>query len=159
VSSFPLLSRAKRKSSSAAWNERTLPLWLRIAGIMLLIGQWCFALFPGYAVHGVHLTFAGGYSLLTLLIATRVVLSHGGYDLSLELKSRGLHVVGALVAASAFARFLAPLAPHTYFHHLAYASFGWSLGVGAWALFFLPRMWVSVGPPLIQLGLSHPGRL
>ncbi len=119
----------------------SLPLWLRIAGIMLLLGQWSFALFPGYAVHGVHLTFAGGYSLLTLLIATRVVLSHGGYDLSLELKSRWLHVLGALVAASALARFLAPLAPASYVHHLAYASFGWSLGVGMWAFLFLPRMW------------------
>ena len=118
-----------------------LPLWLRVAGVMLLIGQWCFALFPGYAVHGVHLTFAGGYSLLTLLIASRVVLSHGGYDLSWELRSRGLHVVGVFVAASAIARFLAPLAPTSYVHHLAYASFGWSLGVGAWAILFLPRIW------------------
>lgn len=118
-----------------------LPRWLRVSGIMLLIGQWCFALFPGYAVHGVHLTFAGGYSLLTLLIATRVVLSHGGYDLSFELNSRWLQVIGALVAGSAIARFLAPLAPTSYLHHLAYASFGWSLGVGVWAILFLPRMW------------------
>lgn len=122
-------------------RQGALPFWLRIAGIMLLIGQGSFALFPGYAVHGIHLTFAGGYSLLTLLIATRVVLSHGSYDLSFELKSRWLHVIGALVAASAFARFLAPLAPTSYVHHLAYASFGWSLGVGAWAILFLPRMW------------------
>lgn len=122
-------------------RQGALPFWLRIAGIMLLIGQWSFALFPGYAVHGVHLTFAGGYSLLTLLIATRVVLSHGGYDLSFELKSRWLHLIGALIAASAFARFLAPLTPTSYVHHLAYASFVWSLGVGAWAILFLPRIW------------------
>jgi len=122
-------------------RQGSLPTWLRIAGIMLLIGQWSFALFPSYAVHGVHLTFAGGYSLLTLLIATRVVLSHGGYDLSIELKSRSLHMIGAFVAISALARFLAPLAPTSYVHHLAYASFGWSLGVGTWAVVFLPRIW------------------
>jgi hypothetical protein len=57
-------------------------LWM--AGWFILAGLWFSALFPAHAIAGFHIVFLGGFGLLTLGIATRVVVTHGKYPLQHE---------------------------------------------------------------------------
>lgn len=70
--------------------QGSLGLGIRASVYCLGIGFLLAGLFPAYGIHFVHLSFIAGFSLLTILISTRVVLAHGGYNLSIELKSRSL---------------------------------------------------------------------
>lgn len=54
------------------------------AGWLLPLGLWAAVLDPGHAVAALHVTFIGGFALLTIGIGTRVVVSHGGHALELE---------------------------------------------------------------------------
>lgn len=117
-----------------------LQTWIRLSGLSLVAGLWLYALAPGYAVHGVHLAFIGGLSLLTMLVATRVTLSHGGFGTSLERTSRALWWSGVGFLVAAVTRVLAFAVPRAYAHHLAYAAVVWILAILVWAAAFLGKL-------------------
>jgi len=75
------------------------------SGWLVLAGLWAAALDPGRGIAAYHLVFVGGYGLLTLGIATRVVVTHGGYPLAQE--RRLLHPLAALGVVAALAARLA----------------------------------------------------
>ena len=60
---------------------------LKIGEISLILGYALlgFDVFPIVAAK--HLIFIGGFTLITMLISTRVILAHGGKNLDFELKS------------------------------------------------------------------------
>ena len=55
-----------------------------MAGWFILLGLWFSALLPAHAIAGFHIVFLGGFGLLTLGIATRVVVTHGKFPLQYE---------------------------------------------------------------------------
>ncbi len=67
-----------------------LGVGIRISIGFLILGYLLAFLFPDYGLHLQHLSFIGGFALLTFLISTRVVLAHGGYNLNLEIQSSKL---------------------------------------------------------------------
>ena len=69
------------------------------AGWLILAGVWLAALLPQRAILGFHLGFLGGYGLLILGIATRVVVTHGGYPPAHERRVLRPFPVAALGAA------------------------------------------------------------
>jgi uncharacterized protein involved in response to NO len=113
-------------------------IWL--ASLSVVLGLWIPIFFPAYTVHGLHLVFISGFGLLTFMVATRVVLSHGGHDLAVENKSKVLTTVGILIFIAAVTRIFAMSAPQSYLHHLAFAAIAWILAVLLWAAVFLPKM-------------------
>lgn len=121
-------------------NRSRLALWLWISAGMVVLGSLAEAAFPAYYVHLAHLTFIGGFSLMTLMVATRVVLAHGGFGLELELRSKTLHFVGAMVLISALTRVTAPWIPNVYWSHLAYAALTWVIAMSVWAFVLVPKM-------------------
>lgn len=121
-------------------NRGYLTFWLWMSAWFLVIGNWIYAVFPDYSIHGIHLVFVGGFSQMTLMIASRVILSHGGYDLILEQKTRAIAWAGALLSLAAIARVSVGITQASYLHHLAYAAAVWIVGAGIWAFFFFPRM-------------------
>lgn len=112
-------------------------LW--ISCWFLLIGHVGASLFIGYKIHFMHLFYIGGLSLLTLFVATRVTLSHGGHDTGLELKSKYLYGVIFLFVSAALTRFSAGLLPAHYQSHLLYAAIVWILGLLLWGIIFIPK--------------------
>ena len=88
------------------------------------------------ASHGAHGTFVAGFSLLTLLVATRVTVSHteGAFE------SKLLPWIVGLLLLAAVTRVVAPLLPEHYFSHLAYAAFAWILAVLLWSYAYLGRL-------------------
>lgn len=125
--------------------RRPVPIQLHVR--LLWISFWCVplgllfaALFPGYRTTLLHLTYAGGFGLMTLIIATRVVVAHCGFD---DFWDRGsVAVYGVVVAASlgVVIRVWAPFWPILYWGTLALAAGFWLLASLIWAAVFVPKL-------------------
>jgi len=129
------------------WRMYKLPhrkdrqaFWLWVSAWFLVLGQWGIAVFPDYRIHLLHVIFVSGLSLMTLMIATRVSLSHGKHDMSLEKNSKALLFGALLVILAGLTRLSAGFAPHIYQSHLIYASYAWILGLLVWGAAFLPKI-------------------
>ena len=110
---------------------------LRGAGWCVLTGLWIAALLPRYTLAGYHVVFIGGFGLLTLGIATRVVVAHGGHGMAWERRLLTPMSAGCLVLALA-ARFAGELLPDFYFLLLGTSGVLWSVGWLLWAARALP---------------------
>lgn len=87
-------------------------------------------------IHASHSFFINGIVLLSLLIATRVVQSHGPKDKKLE-NLKILYLITFLVVFSSATRVSAFLMPDTYLNHLAYSSIVLTLAVIIWSVKYL----------------------
>jgi uncharacterized protein involved in response to NO len=116
-----------------------LPVWLCVSTWFLILGLWIHALFPSLGVHAAHLIFISGFGLITLLVASRVTLAHGGYSLELESRSRIFAMTSLLIILTALTRVTAAWTA-SYFQHLAYAGAVWILSILGWSVFFLPKI-------------------
>lgn len=131
LSAWKLFRRPKIRGRLSNW------LWVSCWG--LVSGLWLYALSTPLGTHGLHLMFICGFGLMTLIIASRVTLAHGGYDLELESKSPSIRWMGIFLLAAAATRVTAPLTP-SYLHHLAYAAGAWLVALLIWSSAFVPRM-------------------
>lgn len=113
-------------------------LW--ISCWFLMAGHVGASLFFNYKIHFLHLFYIGGLGLMTLIIATRVTLSHGGHDVRLEIKSKILYGLIFLLVLAALTRFSAGFLPAEYQSHLLYAACLWIIGISWWAIAFLPKI-------------------
>jgi uncharacterized protein involved in response to NO len=119
----------------------TVSIGLWVSCWLLLAGLWLQVLRPAYDIHARHMTYIGGFGLMTLVIATRVTLAHGGHDMTLERRSRLLKGAVALILLASFTRVIARLLPEPiYFDHLAYAAWAWIAALILWGSLTLPRM-------------------
>lgn len=115
--------------------------WLITASaVMVLTGLWAAAFQPALAVHWMHLTYVGGFGLMTFTVASRVSLAHGGFDLTFEHRSRVLPWFAAALLIAAVTRVAAPFVPQGYLSHLRYAAALWIVGVLLWAWVFVRKM-------------------
>ena len=88
--------------------------------------------------HGAHSYFIGGFSLLTLLVATRVSLAHSTQGLDLESSSKALPTIVILMVATALTRLTAIIWPRIYLSHLSYAAITWLIAVVLWLIILKP---------------------
>jgi uncharacterized protein involved in response to NO len=102
----------------------------------LLLGKWGAVAFPGYYIHFMHLTFVGGLALMTLMVATRVVLAHGGFNLILESQLSSLFWSGGCILLASLTRMSAGFVPAIYSRHLLYAAMMWIAGLAIWSSVF-----------------------
>jgi len=119
------LWRAPAVRTTLSWT-----VW--IAHWVIVAGVWHVAFAPRYRADFLHMLFVGGFSLLILAVATRVTLSHGGKDLTLEQRSWPLRIGLTLGLIAMLARIGAPFATASYFEHLAFAALLWMAGVLCW---------------------------
>lgn len=120
--------------------------WLRLAVWMLLIGLWGDAAiadrYPAYRLAFLHLCYAGGFSMITLAVATRVVLSHTGFTERLQGHYWPFAVAQTLLLLGAVSRFGADFSPNSYHRHLLYAAACWIVGMLVWSVAVLARVCV-----------------
>jgi hypothetical protein len=131
VSAWKLYRFPRTKSRLANW------LWM--SGWGLVSGLWLYALAPTLGISALHLMFISGFGLMTVVIASRVTLAHGGYDLEIESKSNGIRWTGIFILLAALTRVAAPLTP-AYMHHLGYAAGVWLLAMIVWSVTFIPKV-------------------
>lgn len=121
----------RRAISTGLWSA----LWMILAGMALRA-------FTGSAsVHWSHLFFAGGLALLTISVMTRVILSHGKWDLMPENRSPILWAIIGLLLFAAATRASAHLLPSSYLNHLGYAALLFVAAVILWIVRFLRLAW------------------
>jgi uncharacterized protein involved in response to NO len=124
---------------------------LRAAGLSIVAGLALAALAPAapIAVAGHHVAYVGGFGLLTMAIATRVIVVHGAHGVADEprvLTWFGVAPVALAVVARVGAEFAGP--GRTWW--LAAAGLLWTLGWCAWGAGALPRIArLAKRPPLI----------
>jgi uncharacterized protein involved in response to NO len=110
------LHRGRRQSSHAGFA-------LRASVLMMIAGYVMLAIFPAYRLALLHLIFIGGFTLMTVMVATRVILSHGGFSLELERKSLFVAAAAILLVVAAIAR---------GFYFLPAAAAVWLVAVALW---------------------------
>lgn len=80
---------------------------IRIAILFLIAGFLGLTLNWGNPLAVLHLVYIGGFTLLTLMISTRVTLAHGPQDTSPELHSKSVIATFVFFSFAAIFRFLA----------------------------------------------------
>ncbi len=109
------------------------------------LGAWCVptglalvAALPGYKQAGLHVTFIGGFALLTFAVSTHVVLSHGGQGARLARAPWQLVALAAGVGVALAFRVVLVFEPSRF-------SLWAGLAAGAFLLAMLAWVWLVGG--------------
>lgn len=127
-----------------------------IAAWFVPMGPLLAGLFPDYRIALLHLTFVGGFGLLTLVVGAHVVLGHTGREALRDRAKWPVLVYGSSMIIAAVTRFSADHLLDSYFQHLAYASLVWLAGTVAWVVLLATRVPAEV--PNDAVTASRPAR-
>lgn len=108
---------------------------------MVLLGQWLAGLFPDYEIVALHLTFVGGFSLITLIVSTRVIAAHCGPESIWSAKAWALKVLALFVFAALISGVSSDFLDWYYFGMLHIAAGFWMVAALVWGVAYIPRMW------------------
>lgn len=122
----------------AGWGGGSLAMGLRIALASIPLGYGLLAAMPERTFTFLHVVFISGFSLLTFIVASRVVLGHSGQSEKFRASIRPVLVLCALAVLAMLTRVTADWLPRVTMSHYAYAAVAWSLGVLIWAAAILP---------------------
>jgi len=123
-------------------DEFALLLWASFW--MVFLGQAGVVFFPVYRPAFLHITFLGGYAVMTFAVATMVIFSHGGQPKRLEKRTWQLPAVSAFLAFALVLRIAAVFFPEFFFILLASASVGWLLAAGLWLILISKPLFTSL---------------
>jgi uncharacterized protein involved in response to NO len=131
----------------AIWRIHRLPPTKSYLSIGIWFACWSLALgylvpivWPESGVHGLHVLFISGFSLLTLLISMRVSFAHSAAGTSAEKTSPSILVFCGLIVFAMVTRVTAILWPRIYIDHLGYASATWLIGMVVWVWVIVRRI-------------------
>lgn len=130
-------------------SQSRLARLIRVSATLVPLGLLLAASLPAYGLHMMHLTYIGGFGLMTFTVASRVTLAHGRFDLSFETESKSLFALGLFFIIAAVVRVLAPFTGPNYMNSLEAAAAVWVLGLTLWCLVFVRKM--------IRLGMGARG--
>lgn len=116
----------------------TLALGLRISLASIPLAHVLIAIWPERTASFLHVLFITGFSLLTFIVASRVILGHSGQSARFRQRLVPVLVLTALVVLAMLTRVSADWMPQARMGHYAYAALAWAAGVGVWAVAVLP---------------------
>jgi uncharacterized protein involved in response to NO len=122
----------------AKFSQSTLARILCIALFSIPLGYLAMALLPSRQVTLLHVVFITGFGLLTLTVATRVILGHGGRSDLFESKLWSMRGLAALTVLAMLVRISADWMPELRLSHYAYAGLIWAAGAVIWVIWILP---------------------
>lgn len=124
-------------------GRSTVPTWsMWVAGWMVPLGLAIAAAWPALSLAGLHVTFIGGFGLLTIAIGTRVVIAHGRFPISDEPLTLDPQVALGL-SIGLVLRVVAELDTARMTPWLGASGLAWFL---AWALWFSRALGRMVRP-------------
>ncbi|MGI9241590.1 MAG: NnrS family protein [Verrucomicrobiales bacterium] len=121
----------------------SLSLLLRSAVLFLLVGILISGLFSMALPDVKHVLLIGGYGLLILTIASRVVWGHSGNIDFAEGRRRSVLIVLSLIILAMATRVVAGFIPTIRVSHHIYAALLWIIGVAIWSSAVLRYVWVA----------------
>jgi uncharacterized protein involved in response to NO len=151
VAGWPAIGALLRAAAAATivllvWRLGRLPARRDRFGWALWCAGWCLCLglvIPvvggRFALAGLHVAFIGGYGLLTLVIASRVVTAHGGAPAGDEVRLVAGAALGTL-AAALIARLAAEAWPGWTGAMLGASGAAWVIAWLLWTLRAAPRI-------------------
>jgi uncharacterized protein involved in response to NO len=113
---------------------------LRIGLIMILLGLLSVVVWPGYRVALLHVLLVGGLGVVTMIVATRVVLGHSGNASMLSARNRWFWWATGLILLGMATRISGDFLPHIMISHYNYGVLCWAIGIGLWAWKVLPKV-------------------
>ena len=125
-----------RPPKREGWNARAI--WL--AAWMVPLGYLAAALFPEHYRAGLHLTFIGGFALLSLMVSTQVALGHSGYSDLMLGKPWQVPAITALMLAAVIPRAAMELDPRRFFLWMEIAAVLFLAATATWAAFLIPKL-------------------
>lgn len=118
-------------------EEKTSLTWsIWFAGWLITLSFLLKAIWTDGGIHANHGFFINGIVLLSMLIGTRVVQSHGPKMKELE-NWKGLYIVTGLVLLASSTRVSAYLMPDSYLRHLGYSSLILAVAIAFWSQKYL----------------------
>jgi len=130
--------------SAEIWRRPTTPglnrrvLWT--AAWMLPVGYFLAAAYPVAFKAGLHVSFIGGFALMTLAVSTQVTLGHGGYSELMIGWPWQVATIATLIGTAVIPRALMDLDPPRFYVWMALASALFLSGLLTWAIFLVPKM-------------------
>ena len=113
---------------------------VRIALFSIPSGYVLMSIWPEQTTSLLHVVFITGLSLITLAVATRVVLGHSGQAAKFQSRLWPVIALAVLVVFAMLTRVSADWMPAIRLSHYAYAALIWAAGVLIWALAILPSV-------------------
>lgn len=128
------------RAHRGGWPVGSLGSALRVALISLPLGYLALAIWPMHRTSLLHLVFITGFSLLTLTVASRVLLGHSGQSHRFGKASWPIRALVALLVLAMVTRVSADWMPAVRLTHYGYAAVCWAIGVVIWAGALLPAV-------------------
>jgi hypothetical protein len=97
--------------------NNSVALGIVVSTLSTLLGLWAMAIFPQYKLEAQHAIYITGFSLLTFMVASRVILSHGNYGLEGEKKNAFVLLAIFFILLAAVTRISAIFISHSYEKH------------------------------------------
>lgn len=115
--------------------------WLLITGLVCIpLGIALSGWFREARLAFLHVELIGGFALITIGVATRVVFGHSGVRERLERVHPWLTTAGVLMLLGLLSRLVGDLIPAIQHSHYLYAALTWIAGLIVWAIAVLPRV-------------------
>ena len=124
----------------AGFSGGSLAHALRLALFSIPSGYVLMSIWPERTTSLLHVVFITGFSLITLAVATRVVLGHSGQAAKFQSRHWPVIALAVLVVFAMLTRVSADWMPAIRLSHYAYAALIWAAGVLIWALAILPSV-------------------
>ncbi|MCB9060900.1 MAG: NnrS family protein [Halobacteriovoraceae bacterium] len=129
--------RVHEDPSESKWHGHII----RASCCFMMIATWTVVVFPDYALSIRHLIYISGYSLMTFLVAGRVVLAHSKQaNMELEKRVFPYGVIGFIFILAALTRASAELVENSFIFHLGYAGLMFLIGLLIWTLVFAKKI-------------------
>ena len=115
--------------------------WFLIVGLVCIpLGVLASSWLPGWRVGLSHIELIGGFGLIALGVATRVIFGHGGERPQLERFHPALTTAAILMLLGLLTRINGDVIPSTQLSHYLYAAICWIGGLLLWAVCVLPKV-------------------
>lgn len=114
--------------------------FIRTAFAGIVGGFIAIAVVPQYRVGLLHITFMGGFALITFVVGTRVIFGHSGRIAALKKPSRWIWALPALLLLAMATRVSGDLWPAIMATHYIYGALLWILTVLFWAILVFPKL-------------------
>lgn len=124
----------------AGFGGGSLALALRVALASIPLGYALMAFEPRWISSFIHVVMISGFSLLTLCVASRVLLGHSGQAEKFAQTLKPVVIMMTLVLLAMLTRVTADWMPKIQLSHYAYAAAAWILGVIIWGVALLPSV-------------------
>ncbi len=145
--SFVWLTKESGWLKRSGTGSGAMPFGLR-AGIVCLLG--CFlttGLLQQHRIALDHILYVGGFALITITVASRVLLAHSGETHKLNIWAKPLTWSAGLIIFTMLTRVSADFIPKVTISHHVYAALLWVIVAFIWAIALLPSVKKYPAPP------------